>query len=326
MAAALDRADAVRADDMLLLTFFLAGLRARLAPPTARGNPYLRDDGTAQIDLFAVMLRHLPLLRAGRLATESLLPHLHGATRATVLALGIGHGGQERDLIARADWLEQVTVVGVDVAPDSLAAAGRTLHAAGRQARTAVDVQQVARATEDLDDAFWEALARLPRPLVVTASFALHHMRDTPGGDARTALLRRLHAQRPAALALCEPDSDHHRAPLRTRLANAWQHYGTLFAAIDATGANPAEKGAMKRFFGREILDVVGAPEEDRHERHEPTAVWLARLTATGFRPQPQQPAPPLGQPGFTATRRATHTELAFKGVPLAAVITAVPR
>ncbi|WP_190620087.1 GRAS family protein [Streptomyces venezuelae] len=304
---------------------FLAGLATRLGRDRP-ANLYLRTEGMAQIDLFYLLHQHLPFLRAGKLANDALLEYCADQQTATVLALGIGQGRQEVDLVARAG-LERVTVVGVDVAAGSLDAAGRAMSGPEVPAGTRVDFRPVLAASEDVGESVWAMIERLPRPLLVTASFALHHMLDREGEpDARAALLRRLRALEPAALALCEPDSDHHLVPLRVRLANAWHHYGTVFAAIDATGASDGEKREMKRFFGREIVDVVGATRETaRYERHEPTRTWLDRLTACGFVPValPQ----PAGEqlPGFTATARPTHLELAYRRTSVAAVIVAEP-
>lgn len=322
---ALDAAERLGFDEPLLLVCFVAALRTRLGGAPA-GNLYLSDDETAQIDLFGVLARHLPLLRASLLANDTLLPFLAGRRAATVLALGIGRGGQEVDLLSRAPGLAELTVVGVDVAADSLTAAGTALRAAAERAGAALEYVPVAAATEDLGPEVWRTVAAGPRPLLVTASFALHHMRDAAGGsDSRAALFRRLRELEPAAVALCEPDSDHHRVPLRARVANAWHHYGTLFAAIGATEATEVEKAAMKRFFAREIENVVGAADADRFERHEPVAVWLDRLAAAGFRPLPPAEPRPAPLPDFSATALPDRIELAFKGVPLAAVITAVP-
>jgi hypothetical protein len=82
----------------------------------------------------------------------------------------------------------------------------------------------------------------------------------------------------------------------------------------------------MKRFFGREIENVVGATsEETRYERHEPTLTWINRLTDCGFTPV-SLPQPPTGQPeGFTTVARRTHLELAYENTPVAAVIVAEP-
>ncbi|MFF3159411.1 GRAS family protein [Streptomyces sp. NPDC057910] len=326
LAEILDRVPTASTNDPQLVEYFLAGFRARLGA-VGQTNLYLRhDEDLGQIDLFAVLNRHLPLLRAARYANDSLLPFLRGHSEATVLALGIGQGGQEIDLLSRAPWLQAMTVVGVDVAAESVEAAGNALRAAGAEAATDVDYRPVVAATEELNEALWESLRRAPHPMVVTASFALHHMRDAPDGqDARAVLFRRLRRLEPAGLALCEPDADHHQLPLRARFANAWHHYGTLFAAVDATPATAAEKEAMRRFVGQEIHNVIGASDEDRYERHEPSATWVERLTAGGFRLQPPTGTEPLGVPGFTAVARPTHLELAFAGIPLVAVMTAVP-
>ncbi|WP_189746845.1 GRAS family protein [Streptomyces nojiriensis] len=327
LAAHLERAGEFSEDSPGLSDYFLAGLATRLGRERP-ANLYLRAEGMPQIDLFYLMHQHLPFLRAGKFANDALLEYCVDRQEATVLGLGIGQGRQELDLVTRAG-LERVTVVGVDVAARSLDAAGRAMNGPEVPAGTRVDFRPVLAASEDVDDSVWEMIERLPRPLLVTASFALHHMLNHEGEqDARAALLRRLRRLEPAALALCEPDSDHHLVPLRVRLANAWHHYGTVFAAIDATGATDGEKREMKRFFGREIADVVGATcESTRYERHEPTRTWLNRLTACGFTPVPLPPPPPAaGQPaGFSTIAHPTHLELAYRHTSVAAVIVAEP-
>ncbi|MFD7781965.1 GRAS family protein [Streptomyces nojiriensis] len=325
LAAHLEQAGEFSKDSPGLSDYFLSGLATRLGGDRP-ANLYLRTDGMPQIDLFYLMHRHLPFLRAGKFANDALLEYCADRQEATVLALGIGQGRQELDLVARAG-LERVTVIGVDVAAQSLDAAGRALTGPEVPAGTRVDFRPVLAASEDMDESVWAMVEHAPRPLLVTASFALHHMLNHSGEqDARAALLRRLRALEPAALALCEPDSDHHLVPLRVRLANAWHHYGTVFAAIDATSATDGEKHEMKRFFGREIEDVVGAAgETTRYERHEPTRTWLDRLTACGFTPVPL-PRPAGEQPsGFTTTAHPTHLELAYQHTSVAAVIVAEP-
>ncbi|MFG2296256.1 GRAS family protein [Streptomyces sp. NPDC048603] len=323
-ARALKQVREVPVDDPLLLDHYLAGFEARLGA-AGQGNLYLRKEEVAQIDLFAVLGRHLPLLRAARLADDNLLPFLRGRSSATVLGLGIGKGRQECDLLARAPHVRSLTVIGVDVAGESLDTAAAALRSAGDRAGTAVTFHPVRAATEDLDATVWELVRRSPRPLLVTASFALHHMRDVAGEDTRAALFRRLRSLEPDAVALCEADSDHHNVPLSARFANSWHHYGTLFRAIDSTGATAPEKSAMKQFFGREIQNVIGAADEDRYERHEPLRVWAERFTAHGFRlVEPSSPHPDT-QAGFTALARASYIELAYRNIPLAGVLTAVP-
>ncbi|MFJ7590030.1 GRAS family protein [Streptomyces sp. NPDC097617] len=325
LAAYLEKAGEFSKGSPGLSDYFLAGLATRLGRDRPV-NLYLRTEGMPQIDLFYLMHQHLPFLQAGKLANDALLEYCADQQTATLLALGIGQGRQELDLVARAG-LERVTVVGVDVAAESLDAAGRAMNGPEVPAGTRVDFRPVLAASEDMDESVWAMIEHVPRPLLVTASFALHHMLNREGEpDARAALLRRLRALEPTALALCEPDSDHHLVPLQVRLANAWHHYGTVFAAIDATSATDGEKHEMKRFFGREIADVVGATcETTRYERHEPTHTWLNRLTACGFAPV-ALPQPSAEQPaGFTAIAHPTHLELAYQHTSVAAVIVAEP-
>ncbi|WP_449063213.1 GRAS family protein [Planomonospora algeriensis] len=273
----------------MLAAYYLEGLSGRIEG-RRRGNPYLRGDGRPQIDLFHLLAEHLPFVRVGMLANAHLLDHLREHAAATVLSIGIGQGRQESALLAEAAArglpLRRLVVIGVDPAADSLAAAEVALKRAGAEHGIEVAFHALPVATEELDEDAWTLIGRSPRPLLATASFALHHMVDPhPVQDARDVFLCRLRALEPAAVALCEPDSDHHQVSLPERFANSWRMFGTLFEAIDATPLTRTEHDAMKGFFGREIIDIVGAADErSRYERHEPTVTWLRRLRRCGFR------------------------------------------
>ncbi|MFE4638155.1 GRAS family protein [Streptomyces sp. NPDC056773] len=324
LAAVLKRAAVLPTSDTQLRDYYLAGFGA-LSHRRVHENLYLSAEDIAQIDLFSVLHRHLPLLRAAQLANDSLLPFLPEAEHATVLALGIGQGAQECDLLGRAPHLRSLTVIAVDIAADSLAVARAALQKTAERTATILDYRPVHRATEDLGPETWREVRSTPRPLLVISSFALHHMRDRGGEDTRTALFRQLHDLKPAAVAICEPDSDHHRVALPARFANSWKHYTTLFRAIDSTGATDSEKAAMKHFFGREIENIIGAVDAERFERHEPAQTWAARLNETGFRLRTHQTPGQETRPGFSAISTPTHIELAYASTPLAAVLTATP-
>src|SRR5690606_3961076 len=111
--------------------------------------------------------------------------------------------------------LRRLTVVAVDPAIDSLSVAEATLKETATRHGIDLTVHSVPAITENLGEATWQALAASPRPLLASASFALHHMLDPrPGSDARDIFFHRLRALHPAVVALCEPDSDHHRVSL----------------------------------------------------------------------------------------------------------------
>ncbi|MBG0824322.1 GAI protein2C [Planomonospora sp. ID91781] len=319
----------------MLAAYYLAGLSGRVEGHRGE-NIYLRGYDQPQIDLFRLLTEHLPFVRVGMLANAHLLDHLRGHAAATVLSIGIGQGHQEGALLAQAAAgglpLRRLVVIGVDPAADSLAAAEINLKRAGAEHGIEVTFHAVPAATEELDEDAWTLIGRSPRPLLATASFALHHMVDRhPGQDARDVFLHRLRALAPAAVALCEPDSDHHRASLPERFANSWRMFGTLFEAIDATPLTRAEQDAMKSFFGREIIDIVGAVDErSRYERHEPTVAWLRRLRRCGFRTTVPVITPELERtlapsPDFTLSVQPDHVRLGYRQDPLVSMMAAIP-
>jgi hypothetical protein len=218
----------------------------------------------------------------------------------------------------------RLTVIGVDPSVASLRQAERSLRDTG----VTLDFQPVPRFAEHMTGQDWDLVRRAPRPLIMNAAFALHHLRDTASGaDERTTFFRRLREAEADAVVLCEPDSDHHRAALPERFHNSWEHFHAVFRLIDALDVAPADRNAMKLFFRREVADIVGtADDEQRYERHEPTAAWLARLRATGFLPTPvpavsvPEPVPPA-----TVRRDPDCVRLGFAGESLVAVIHAVP-
>ncbi|GIH95211.1 GRAS family protein [Planobispora siamensis] len=318
-----------------LAAYYLAGLSGRVEG-RHRANLYLRTYEQPQIDLFRTLTEHLPFVRVGMLANEHLLDNLRRHTIATVLSIGIGQGHQESALPARAAArglpLRRLVVIGVDPAADSLAAAEVNLKRAGAEHGIDVTFHAVPAATEEMDEEVWALIGRSPRPLLATASFALHHMVDPhPGLDARAVFLRRLRALEPAAFALCEPDSDHHRVSLPERFTNSWRMFSTLFEAIDATPLTRAEHDAMKSFFGREIIDITGAVDErSRYERHEPTATWLRRLRRCGFRTIVPEITPEVegmltAPPDFTLSVRPDHVRLGYRQAGLVSMMAAVP-
>ncbi|MFD9701124.1 GRAS family protein [Lentzea sp. NPDC059081] len=309
--ALLRRIRETTATDPVLRDFFLAAFASRL-DPAAREHP--RPADVPRFDLAC----------ATTLANDRLLPFLDGRESATVLALGIGSGRQECDLLERAPELRSLTVVGVDTG-DRLAQAETAVRATAARMGIEVVFHAVPSAPERLGEDVWRLVAQAPRPLLVTASFALHRMRDDGQGDPRSGLFHRLRDLAPAAFALCEPHSDHHHVPLRARFAHAWRYYGALFAAIDSTRAAEAGKIALKQFLGREIQDVVGTRDEDRIERHEPAEAWAHRFTAAGFRLLP--PSRTAGAtPGVLRTRTLPdRVELSFQDTPLVAVLVGIP-
>ncbi|MGV9384641.1 GRAS family protein [Nonomuraea sp. NPDC003707] len=292
-------------------------------------NLYLRSFERPQIQLFDLVAAHLPIVNlAGRIGGALLAGHLAGQDEATMLSVGIGSGGQEaavlRTLADRDQAPGRLTVIGVDPAAASLRQAEQAIRDTG----VMLDFHGVPRLAEHMTGEDWDLVRRAPRPLVMNAAFALHHLRDSPSGvDERNTFFERLRAAEPDVVVLCEPDSDHHRVALPERFHNSWEHFHAVFQLIDALEVTAADRNAMKLFFRREVADIVGtADDKERYERHEPTATWLARLRAAGFHPMPvPSSAVPEAATPAAIRQDPDSVRIGFEGESLVAVLYAVP-
>ena len=164
--------------------------------------------------------------------------------------------------------------------------------------------------------------------MLVNASFALHHIRNTHAGSAgKNGVLRKLRSLRPAVVVMCEPDSDHQTSDVNSRFVNCWEHFSLVFEMIDSLDIPPEQKRALKIFFGREIEDIIGNSEHLRCERHESTTDWISRLERTGFSPNPDMNGFSLHIPrGESSASDEWHIGLGSSEINLVSVICAVPK
>ncbi|MFY2561087.1 GRAS family protein [Corallococcus terminator] len=259
-------------------------------------NPYLHphpEQGARQIDLFRLLMTHMPLASAADALANGVLMELLGQRdEATLVDVGIGQGRQEgrllKSLSERGALPRRLTLVGVDPSGASLAQAEESTARVAREVGAVVRFVGVEATVESLSESTWSVLRGLPGPRVVNAAFALHHVAEEPGsvGAVRDGVLRNLRALDPSGMVLCEPNTDHFRAPPLERFLNAWKHFTQVFHLLDTLEVPREERAAIKRFFGREVEDVVGTVDESaRCERHELAATWMARLRRAGFVP-----------------------------------------
>ncbi|NBD10221.1 MULTISPECIES: GRAS family protein [Corallococcus] len=318
---------------------FATALSRRLEGATGALHPYRAsevDGGAPQIELFRRLMKHLPLASAADAVANTLLADfLRGHAEATLLDVGIGQGRQECGLLralAKAGALPRhLTVVGVEPSGSSLREARGAVLAVAEEVGLSLEFVAVESLVEDLDPAMWAALRGVRRPLVVNAAFALHHVaeREPWAGEARDAVLASLASLAPVGVVLCEPHVDHHRAPARERLVNAWHHFSRVFRLLDTLEVPSAERRAIKRFFGREVDDIVGTVNEsERCERHELSTAWWERLLRAGFMPRGGMGAvrPEGIHPAVGLRAEAGTVGITFQGDVLVAVLGAVPR
>ncbi|MBZ4422613.1 GRAS family protein [Myxococcus sp. RHSTA-1-4] len=325
-------------EDLHYLLFARAISRRLEGAGAVPGNPYLNEEperGASQIDLFRLLVTHMPLAStADAVANAVLADLLRGHPEATLLDVGIGQGRQARGLLrelAKAGALpRRLTLVGVDPSGSSLRQAEATVAEAAREVGATVRFVDIESPVEGLTEATWAALRGVPRPLVVNGAFALHHVAEEPGGqgEARDAVLRRLRGLAPVGLVLCEPHVDHHRAPVRERFRNAWNHFTRVFELLDTLDVPREDRAAIKRFFGREVDDVVGTVDESaRCERHETAPSWMDRLRRAGFVPMEalEKVRPAEVHPAVSLRRERGCVGICYRDDMLVAVLGARP-
>lgn len=318
------------------LYVFAAALARRLAGVAEQqANLYLSRFEVPQIHLFNLLGRAVPFVGlATRVANDAIVRAIGSAREATVIDVGIGTGRQICRLIETLAALdcppERLTIAGIEPADWALADAEREVMASGRRHGIAVRFVALQGTAEALAAADWQRLREACRgPVVVNASFALHHIADLDGCDQRNQVLRRLHELQPVLLVLAEPDVDHLEPGLYDRFRNCWAHFGAVFRTLDRLDLAQADRDALKvGFFGREIADILSMPEGRRSERHESARSWLKRLTATGFDVRYDGDLPRAEAAHAQAVRlarRAYHVSIDAIDEPVVSVFTATP-
>lgn len=285
------------------LIFGSALARRLSADVLEEANLYLASYDVPQIRLFNLLVRHVPTVSlASEVANALLVRACSEHPRPILIDIGIGTGRQVvtvLELLAASERPpETITVVGIEPAKLALDVAARQIEAAAAKLGLSVQFVPLLGSVETLSNATWNELARDYSGAVVNASFSLHHIADVDGKDARTHVLSRLRALAPSLIVLSEPNADHREPDFRRRYENCRRHFGATFRVIDAQAIGADDRDSLKVFFGREIADIIGNPDDQRSERHESTTSWASRLADSGYAPVAGASLPRVGSRG----------------------------
>jgi SAM-dependent methyltransferase len=271
----------------LQMGLFINAIRHRLNHTHAE-NLYLLSDTEQQIRMFNLMAEKFPVVRFAQDVTAQIfLARLAREKSVVILDIGMGTGQQVTRLIrqihALYPQLTEISILGIEPSTHSIQQAKENFKALTDESPIAVSFTAITKTVEQLDEEEWQQLAaqiqKTTGPLLINASFALHHVQPV---DFRTVLFQRLKSLNPAQLVIIEPYGDYTSPNLLTRFENAWHHYGLTFKAIDMIDAEESEKSAIKRiFFGREMVDVLA--EGGRVEQFETAEMWSERCVNAGF-------------------------------------------
>ncbi|KAI9185377.1 hypothetical protein LWI28_006629 [Acer negundo] len=136
------------------------------------------------------------------------------------------------------------------------------------------------------------SLSLLPdEALAVNCVLYLHRLVKDDSRDLRL-FLHKIKALNPTVVTIAEREANHNQPVFMRRLVEALDHYTAIFESLEATlPPNSKERLAVEQiWFGREIMDIVGAEGENRRERHEKLETWEVMLRSSGFANVPLSP------------------------------------
>lgn len=267
--------------EKFLVTLFIKALKKRLGTDSTREHIYLQNYEIPQIELFDILIDKFPFVKISQqIINEAIIEEIKGLTEVTIMDIGIGLGTQMKNIIELAKNLpnlRKMTIVGIEPFADALEKAGSMIESYRKNMPFEIEFVAIHDFSENVD---FNEIAHLSSPLIVNASLALHHI---PAQEQRVAIIEKIKRLNPLAFILTEPNSNHFEADFYQRFQNCYSHFYHIFQVIDQIEIESKDKNALKLFFGREIDDIIGNPDSDRYEKHEPATHWIEKLKDTGF-------------------------------------------
>ena len=272
-------------DEALFLSIYLAAVKTHLRPGAdSHEHIYLQQFEIPQIELFDVLLNKFPFVITGHAQVNHKISEILSTTeKAVLIDVGAGRGLQILKLLKLLSGnsvLKELTIIGIEPFDDALAFASQVINEASAGLNFKVNFIPVASMIEDLDETELKKIIPTDERIIVNAAFVIHHLQTEQERKTFFGLMHKIGAN---DILLTEPQSDHLEADWKTRAHNAYIHYGALYRLIDKLDIGAKEKKGLKMFFGREIDDVVGNPDDQRFERHEPGEKWITYLSENGF-------------------------------------------
>ncbi|GLT83785.1 hypothetical protein SLE2022_020560 [Rubroshorea leprosula] len=127
--------------------------------------------------------------------------------------------------------------------------------------------------------------------LAVNCIMYLHRVLKDDSRDLRL-FLHKIKTLNPVVVTVAEREANHNHPLFLQRFVEALDHYTAIFDSLEATiPPNSRERLAVEQiWFGKEIMDIVGAEGENRRERHERLETWEVMLRSSGFCNVPLSP------------------------------------
>lgn len=268
--------------EKMLAAIMMQALSKKLNAADKNENIYLKSYEVSQIQLFNILISKLPFVKYSQgIINTAILDLLKDQSEAVIIDIGIGQGTQMVNILKEAGELknlERLVIVGIEPFEEGIGHAEKNINAFSGKLPFELEFIAIREYIEKVD---FNMLRGLPAYRIVNASLALHHIQTS---GQRDKILEGINSLNPVALYLIEPNVNHFEPDFYNRFQNCYRHFSHLFNVIDAIDITQDEKNALKLFFGREIEDILGKPENERFEKHEPATHWLKRLRNQKFR------------------------------------------
>ncbi|GMH14476.1 hypothetical protein Nepgr_016317 [Nepenthes gracilis] len=249
-----------------------------------------------------------PFIRFSHLtANQAILEAVDGQEAVHILDLDIMHGVQWPPLMQAIveRWSSQflpppllrITGAGRDL--DLLRRTGERLHQFSQSLDLKFQFHPLLLLSEDEPAAVAlslpSAVSLFPdETLAVNCVNYLHRLLHDPPQDWKDLrlFLYKIKALNPRVVTLAEREGSHNHPLFLQRFVEALDHYAAIFDSLEATlPPNSPERLSVEQiWFGREIMDIVGAEGDKRRERHQRFESWEMALKSSGFSNIPLSP------------------------------------
>ncbi len=264
-----------------LATILIKALNKTIQSESINENIYQKQYEVPQIHLFNILIEKFPYVKySQQIINTAIADIIKKNEEVTIIDIGVGLGTQMVNIIELSkefSHLKKLRIIGIEPFEEALNIAEAKINSWQGKVPFTLDFVAVKEYAEKVD---FTSFKTLEGTVIVNASLALHHIQS----DAqRNATIANIKSIKPAAFILTEPNVNHFEPSLYRRFTNCYHHFYSLFQVIDQLEIDNNEKNALKLFFGREIEDILGKPEKDRFEKHEPATHWIKRLQENQF-------------------------------------------
>ena len=270
--------------------FFLDAIKLKLLNKNSNSiHIYLNKNEIPQIELFDILVNKMPFVFFSHLlCNKAILKLIENKKEVVIVDAGIGRGVQMVGLLKMINnikSIKKVTLIGIDGFTDSIIYCTNLFNNVKKELNYTFNFEPIVSMLEDIQ--ITDINNKIPlnaEIVIVNNSFSIHHFKQK---EQRKHYFKILYEIPNVHIFLTEPSSNHFTSNWQERTKNAFEHYSYVFNTIEQLDITENEKMGLKKFFKREIDDIVGNEENERVEKIELADNWIAYIEDARFTLQP---------------------------------------